>query len=248
MNTNKLDYNLTDEELQNAIYHKYIDNKGNITTTYSYEDDTQLLLSIWNKYKSTNPTKSNANDNLIKFHLKETDKDIYLSEEESYNYLPEDIDTTDLYSKQELVSYLNWRKKEDESIVSTKDKLKCLEIDIKERSKGRFAHWDCLATSANTETIYLEFKNRPEIDSDKYDSFFMDAAKYKALLDLYLTTGKEIYIIYVYKDKRIRVFNFSKNRELYREIKEIEVKDNVYSDRRRKKVYIYYPNELSILL
>lgn len=248
-NLNQIQNQLNDTydfELQMAIWNKYKSNKQ-VTTTYSEEEDRELQLSIWNKYKSTH-TKSNEDNNLIKFHLIEVNKDVYLTKEESFDYLPDKIDTTDLHSKQELISYLQWRKKEDESIELSKDKLKSINIEIKERSKGRFAHYDCVATSANTETIYIEYKNRPDINSDTYDSFIIDGAKYKALLDLYLRTKKNIYIIYTYKDDKIRVFDFVKSRSEYNQIKEIEVKDNVYSDRKRSKVYIYYPNELSILL
>ena len=236
-----------DFELQMAIWNKYKSNKQ-VTTTYSEEDDRKLQLSIWNKYKSVNPTKSKEDNDLIKFHLKEINQDVYLNEEESYGYKSNEIDTTDLHNKQELISYLKWHKMEDNTIELSKDKLKTLDIQIKERSKGRFAHYDCVATSANTETIYIEYKNRPDINSDTYDSVIIDGAKYKALLDLYLRTKKNIYIIYTYKDGKIRVFDFVKSRSEYNQIKEIEVKDNVYSDRKRSKVYIYYPNELSILL
>ena len=154
---------------------------------------------------------------------------IDLTEEEAKGFDVNRLDLTDIKNKKELINYIDMKIDEAHSIEVATPLLKKLDIEIKYITTERFAHYDAVAVSASTNTngekqqeeeIILEFKNRPNINCNYHESVAIDDKKCRALLNEYYRSKRRVFVIQVYKDKHIRVLEFSKH---YRSIDKVQI-------------------------
>lgn len=197
-----------------------------------------------------------------------------------YNELDlNNLNTTDINDKNELIKYLNNAKKEYYSRTFIQQKIKDINIFNVEDTKNRFDMYDAVAISANTlelneyqiymhelnndyliynfngdlkedvyeEPIYLEYKYRYDLDSDKYSSVVIDHIKYNELKQLYEKTNKRIFVFYLFKDKKIRMLELFKQNIDYIMYNK-KIKDNVYNNRMKVVDLYCFNNERTILI
>ena len=160
----------------------------------------------------------------------------------------------DIKNQTELNRLIETKKKEIESIEIAIPLLEQLDIIITSTNQDRFALFDCEAISGLTEdnegeTIYLEFKYRYNINSNDYNSVIIDSIKARELYNIYKEQGIRTLIVYVYKDKHIRLFDFSTHYREYCNVKESTIQYSTYRPNIKKKQnLIEYPNELTVLV
>ncbi len=174
-------------------------------------------------------------------------KVVELTDEEMKGYTVDEIDTTDIYSKDELIRYINYKRVEDNIIKQVEDKLKQIDVTYWRRTEGRFEHYDMDGVSGDTVPVCIEFKYRPDITSSQYKSVVIDEAKYQSLLQL--TYIDEVIVVYIYgKDKKIRVLHLNKYKDKYDYKFTRRIKDNVYNNRMREKTFYSFDNSKTILI
>lgn len=192
-----------------------------------------------------------------RIQLTETNEIIELNNNEFNGIDINKLSLKDIRSKQELLNLSRIKTDESTSIDIAKEKLKQLNISIKHINEDRFATYDAIAVSAVTnmfnesynEEIILEFKYRTGTTCNQYQSVVIDSIKARELLNEYKSNNKRIFIIYIYKDNHIRLFEFSKYYKDYSTYKESNVINAKYRSSVKKiKRLIEYPNELTILI
>lgn len=215
----------------------------------------------------------------MKIKLKENGMIVTINEND-YNELDlNNLNTTDIKDKNELIKYLNNAKKEYYSRTFIQQRIKDINIFNVENTKNRFDMYDAVAISANTlvlneyqiymhelngnysiynfngelnedvyeEPIYLEYKYRYDLYSDKYSSVVIDHIKYNELKQLHEKTNKRIFIFYLFKDKKIRMLELFKQNIDYIMYNK-RIKDNVYNNRMKVVDLYCFNNDKTILI
>lgn len=215
----------------------------------------------------------------MKVKLKENGVIVTINDND-YNELDlNNLNTTDIKDKNELIKYLNNAKKEYYSRTFIQQRIKDINIFNVEDTKNRFDMYDAVAISANTlelneyqiymhelnndysiydlngdlkedvyeEPIYLEYKYRYDLDSDKYSSVVIDHIKYNELKQLHEKTNKRIFVFYLFKDKKIRMLELFKQNIDYIMYNK-KIKDNVYNNRMKIVDLYCFNNERTILI
>lgn len=189
--------------------------------------------------------------------LTETNEIIELNENELNGIDIDKLSLKDIRTKQELLNLIRIKSDESKSIEIAKEKLKEIDVTIEHINEDRFATYDAIAVSAVTnmfnesynEEIIIEFKYRTGTTYNQYQSVVIDSTKARELLNEYNSNNKRIFIIYIYKDNHIRLFDFSKHYKNYSTYKESNVINAKYrSNVKKVKRLIEYPNELTILI
>lgn len=215
----------------------------------------------------------------MKIKLKENGMIVTINEND-YNELDlNNLNTTDINDRNELIKYLNNAKKEYYSRTFIQQRIKDINIFNVEDTKNRFDMYDAVAISANTlelneyqiymhelnndysiydlngdlkedvyeEAIYLEYKYRYDLYSDKYSSVVIDHIKYNELKQLYEKTNKRIFVFYLFKDKKIRMLELFKQNIDYIMYNK-KIKDNVYNNRMKVVDLYCFNNDKTILI
>lgn len=189
--------------------------------------------------------------------LTETNEIVELNDNELNGIDINKLSLKDIRSKQELLNLIQIKSDETKSIQIAINKLKEMNVTIKHINEDRFATYDAIAVSAVTnifnesydEEIILEFKYRTGTTCSQYQSVVIDSTKARELLNEYNSNNKRIFIIYIYKDNHIRLFEFSKHYKNYSTYKESNVINAKYRSNVKKiKRLIEYSNELTTLM
>lgn len=189
--------------------------------------------------------------------LIDTNTTVVLNDDECLDVNVEELNTKDIKNKIELLQFIKIKSDEKKSIEISKPFLKELNIDIKEVVNERYSHYDVIAVSAVTnmfneqynEEILLEFKYRTGTTSNQYSSIVIDSIKCRHLLDEYNKSNKRIFVVNVYSDNHIRLFEFSKYYKQFIDYEDVNVINSKYrSDTKKVKRLVKYSNDLTILI
>lgn len=189
--------------------------------------------------------------------LTETNKIVYLTNDECLDIDVDKLNLKDIYNKRELINFIQIKSDEKKSIEISTPYLHDLNIEIKEVMDYRYSHYDVIAVSAVTnmfneqykEEILLEFKYRTGTTCNQYSSVIIDSIKARELLNEYNKSNRRIFVINVYIDNHIRILEFSKHYKNYSTYKESNVINAKYRSNVKKiKRLIEYDSELTTLM
>lgn len=168
------------------------------------------------------------------------------------------LDLTDIFTKDELILYVNNLAKERKAIKWSIPRLTDnLHINNVELHPNRFNPYDATAVSACTnmfyehwnEDIFLEFKFRDDIAADRYPSIILDETKYNELKQLHNKTNKRVFVNYIYMDGKIRFFELSKHWDDIDKIETRWVAKCQYRPHEKKKVnFLNWNNPKTLLI
>lgn len=205
--------------------------------------------------------------------LIETNQIVQINEEDYKELDLNDLDTSDIRSKKELIIYLNNAKKEHYSRQYIKDKLSNHDIHSVVETTERFSLYDAIALSANTlcndeyqiimnelinskemkqveyydETIYLEYKYRSDLNNNDYSSVIIDNIKYNELKQLHKEKKCRVFVCYLFKDNKIRMIELFNNEIDYIMYNKL-IRDNVYNNKMKKVDLYCFNNNRTILI
>lgn len=184
---------------------------------------------------------------------------VELSNEELIQYKDIDIDTLnlkDIYNKAELISFIKIKQNELKSITISMPYLKELNIQLKRITSQRYAPYDAVGISGITnmfnesynEDIIMEFKYRTGRTVDQCDSVIIDEQKRNELLTISINNKHiRVFIIYVYKDNHIRLFELTKHYNNFLKKEKSTFQSAQYRpDINKESLLYYYDNNLTI--
>ena len=160
---------------------------------------------------------------------------------------------TDIHNSKELALLAKTYQREEEGFNIARPLLKQKNVTIDWINPNRFAIYDAIGTSGHTdgseEQIILEFKYRWQYTNDHFESVTLDSKKCRELLDLYKANNIRVFVVYIFNDKKVRLFEFSKYYKMYDGVKVKEIQYSTYRpDEKKEQTLIMYPNKLTTLL
>lgn len=184
---------------------------------------------------------------------------VELTDKEIEQYKDIDIDKlnlNDIYNKQELISFIRTKQNELRSIAIAMPYLKELNIQLKRITSQRYAPYDAVGISGVTnmfnesynEDIIIEFKYRTGRTVDQCDSVIIDEQKRNELLTISKNNKHiRVFIIYVYKDNHIRLFELTKYYNNFLKKEKSTFQSAQYRpDTNKESLLYYYDNNLTI--
>ena len=160
---------------------------------------------------------------------------------------------TDIHNTKELALLATTYQREEEGFNIARPLLKQKNVTIDWINPNRFAIYDAIATSGHTdgteEQIILEFKYRWQYTNDHFESVTLDSKKCRELLNLHKANNIRVFVVYIFNDKKVRLFEFSKYYRNYDGVKVREIQYSTYRPQEKKEqTLILYNNKLTTLL
>lgn len=191
--------------------------------------------------------------------LTENNTVVELTDNELIQYKDIDIDKLnlkDIRTRAELISFIRIKQNELKSISISMPYLSDQNIRLKRITSQRYAPYDAVAISGVTnmfgetydENIILEFKFRTGRTVDQCNSIILDEKKRNELLEISKTNKHiRVFIVYVYKDNHIRMFELTKHYNNYlNKSKSIFQSAQYRSGENKESLLYYYDNNLTM--
>ena len=205
-----------------------------------FELNRYLLLDNKEKTKCLNTMKQ------IKF---KSGNEIEIEDYElsGYTGLTELLTMPSINDKTTLLRAIRSKLNEAKAIKYAAEKLKQLNISNVNVSSNYFDSIDSNAVSGSSENIAIEFKYR-RFNHDKYNTFLIDAYKCRQLYDYSRNNHIRTFIVNVYSDGVVCLFEFSKLYRQYKGVQEGNFPKSSYSGEKVQKKVIKYALNDAILI